>query len=102
MHGGSVKFNRLGVLFVRGQFKREIMQGQGVVWVPDGQYVRPIFVRVGLTDADDLMAEVQGEGLTEGMKIVTGQEESEAGSAGSNPFLPKPPNGGKGGPPPPM
>jgi HlyD family secretion protein len=90
-------------------------QGRGVVWVPEGQYVRPILVRVGLRDADDLMAEVQGEGLAEGIRVVTGQEEGEAESAGgtsqekgeaesgnTNPFLPKPPNRGKGGPPPPM
>jgi HlyD family secretion protein len=90
-------------------------QEQGVVWVPEGQHVRPIPVRVGLRDVDDLMAEVQGEGLAEGMKVVTGQEESEAESAGStaqagggaesggtNPFLPKLPRRGRGGPPPPM
>jgi len=88
-------------------------QERGVVWVPEGQYVRPIFVRVGLSDGDDLMVEVQGEGLAEGMKVVTGQEEGEseetmepgkaqAESAATNPFLPKPPNRGKGGPPPPM
>ncbi|HSW44653.1 MAG TPA: efflux RND transporter periplasmic adaptor subunit [Phycisphaerae bacterium] len=74
--------------------------GHGVVWAPEGQYVRPIFVRVGLSN--DLVTEVEGEGLEEGMKIVTGQEEGEAESGNTNPFLPKPPNRGKGGPPPPM
>jgi len=75
-------------------------QERGVIWVPDGQFVRPLFVRVGLSD--DLMIEVQGEGLTEGTKIVTGREEAGTESAGSNPFLPKPPSHKKGGPPPPM
>jgi HlyD family secretion protein len=73
---------------------------QALVWVPEGPFVRPILVFVGLSD--DLMTEVQGEGLAEGAKVVTGQEEGEAASAGSNPFLPKLPRGGKGGPPPPM
>jgi len=94
----------------RGDAER---QEQGVVWVPQGQYVRPIFVRVGLSD--DIMTEVEGEDLAEGMKVVTGQEEGESQSAGSagqgqggaesggtNPFLPKIPRRGKGGPPPPM
>lgn len=73
-----------------------------VLWTPDGPYVKPVFVRVGLTD--DVMTEVQGEGVVAGMKVVTGQEEAEAAAAtsSSNPFLPKPPNRGKGGPPPPM
>lgn len=80
-------------------------QSEGMVWVPDGQFVRPIFVRTGLSD--DFMTEVQGEGVAEGLKVVTGLDESSAASAGnsggSNPFLPKPPSGGrKNGPPPPM
>ncbi len=75
-------------------------QEQGVVWVPDGPYVRPVFVRVGLTD--DVMTEVQGAGVAEGVNVVTGQDEGETASTGSNPFLPKIPRGGKGGPPPPM
>ncbi len=74
--------------------------GQGVVWVADGRLVRPVFVRLGLSD--DVMTEVAGEGLTEGTKLVTGLEEVTSASASTNPFLPKPPNGGKGGPPPPM
>jgi len=73
---------------------------QGVVWVADGRLVRPIFVRLGLSD--DVMTEVAGEGLTEGTKLVTGLEEVTSVSASTSPFLPKPPNGGKGGPPPPM
>ncbi len=72
-----------------------------VLWTPDGPYVKPVFVRVGLTD--DVMTEVQGEGVVAGMKVVTGQEEAEvAATSSSNPFLPKPPNRGKGGPQPPM
>lgn len=79
-----------------------ITAGQtGTLWVAEGRYVRPLFVRVGQTD--DVMTEVEGDGLTEGVSVVIGQDEAQAdsASAGSNPFLPKPPNGGKGGPPPP-
>jgi len=76
---------------------------QGVVWVPEGAFVRPVFVRLGLTD--DVTTEVTGEGLAEGTKVVTGQEEAATATTGttthSNPFLPKPPSAGKNGPPPP-
>ena len=71
-----------------------------VVWVPEGQFVRPVFVRTGLSD--EVATEIWGDGLSQGTKIVTGQDEVEAGSDGSNPFLPKIPRGGKGGPPPPI
>jgi len=76
---------------------------QGVLWTPEGRFVRPVFVRIGPTD--DIMTQVQGEGLTENLPVVTGQIEIGAASrsaAGSNPFLPKPPKGGRRGPPPPM
>jgi HlyD family secretion protein len=76
--------------------------GQGVVWVLDGEFVRPVRVRVGVTD--DEVTEVEGEGLSEGLEIVTGQEEQQSttDTGTSNPFTPKIPRGGKGGPPPPM
>lgn len=72
---------------------------QGILWVPEGRYVRPVFVRTGLSDED--MTEVEGEGLVEGMEVVTGQQEiQETSAGGSNPFLPKFPRMGKRRPPP--
>jgi HlyD family secretion protein len=68
----------------------------GVVWVPAGAQVRPLSVRVGLSDG--LRAEVEGDGLAEGMEVVTGVETQSAGPAATkSPFatnLPKPPPGG--------
>lgn len=76
-------------------------QEQGILWVAEGQHVRPIFVRIGLSDED--MTEVEREGLIEGMEVVTGQPETQETSAGgSNPFLPKFPRTGARRPPPPM
>lgn len=73
----------------------------GIIWAPEGSYVRPIVVRLGLTD--DVMTEAVGVGLTEGMKLVIGQEQVARESAVStNPFLPKLPSRGRRGPPPPM
>jgi len=68
-------------------------QGQGkrapaVVWVPDGEYVRPLQVQAGLSDG--ATTEVEGKGLAEGMKVVTGVQTGSAGQAGvTNPFTPK-------------
>ena len=91
-------------------------EGTGVVWALSGNLVRPIPVRVGITDGT--MTEVQGEGLAEGIEIVTSIQSGPAApsissSEGStttqsdtkNPFLPKmpaPPKGGPRGGPPPM
>jgi HlyD family secretion protein len=66
---------------------------RGVVWAPEGAYVNPVRVRVGLTDG--VSTEVVGEGLTEGLEVVTGLQSREAGTAAtSNPFAPKIPSGG--------
>ncbi len=71
----------------------------GVLWVGYGRFVRPIRVRVGLTDG--VMSEVKGEGLGEGMEVVIGMQERPSGNIQStNPFVPKPP-GRQAGPPPP-
>jgi HlyD family secretion protein len=61
---------------------------EGVLWVMDQQQFRPIRVRTGLTDG--LMTEVEGEGLTEGLEVVIGQETvSAAASDTTNPFAPR-------------
>jgi HlyD family secretion protein len=65
----------------------------GVLWVAEGSYARPIRVSAGLTDG--AQTEVLGEGLSEGMKIVTGlQTQNNAPAAASNPFTPKFPGRG--------
>jgi len=78
---------------------------RGVVWAVQSRYVRPVPLRVGLTD--DVMTEVEGEGLTEGLVVVTALQTGSPRQAGSetettNPFAPKlppRPGGGRGGPP---
>jgi len=44
----------------------------GILWIPDGEKVRPLRVRLGLTDG--AMTEVEGDSLIEGLEIVTGQQ----------------------------
>ena len=69
---------------------------RGVLWVTEGVLVRPFPVRAGLSDGS--MTEVQGEGLTEGMSIVTGlQTPNNSRTDTKNPFTPQFP--GRGGRP---
>jgi len=67
---------------------------RAALWVPDGDYVKPIRVQQGLSDG--AYTEVQGEGLTEGMRIVIGVEsQTNNQDVATNPFTPKfPPRGG--------
>ena len=61
----------------------------GRLWVQDGDFVRPIRVRVGLTDGS--VTEVSGTNVKEGMQVVIGEESAAAAAGGSeaNPFLPQ-------------
>jgi HlyD family secretion protein len=68
-----------------------------VLWLADGARVRPLAVRVGLADA--AVTEVEGDGLSAGLAVVTGVDAAASAAAGAtkNPFtptLPKPPGGG--------
>jgi HlyD family secretion protein len=67
---------------------------RGMLWVAEGAYVRPIRVRIGLSDGAN--TEVEGENLSNGMKIVVGLDTN--GNTGStqttNPFVPQFPRKG--------
>jgi HlyD family secretion protein len=66
----------------------------GIIWVAEGEHVRPIRVNLGLTDGTN--TEVEGNGLTEGLEVVTGFETQASGqTTTTNPFTPKFP--GRGG-----
>jgi HlyD family secretion protein len=68
----------------------------GVVYAAAGRYVRPIIVKVGLSNGS--LTEVTGEGIAEGTEVVTGVETAvPAGSTGlNNPFTPKLPSPPRG------
>jgi HlyD family secretion protein len=78
----------------------------GMVWVIEGERVKPPPVRVGLTNG--ILTEVEGPGLVEGLRVVTGAEvAAEQGAPGGrerseavSPFTPQMPRRtGGGGPP---
>jgi len=59
-----------------------------VLWALEGQYVRPIRVKVG--QSDGTLTEVEGEGLEQDQKVVTGVEtQSRDEVNASNPFTPQ-------------
>jgi len=61
---------------------------QGFMWTPDGSYVRPIKVRVGLSDGTN--TEVQADDLKEGLEIIVGEQRQGAADSGTtNPFAPQ-------------
>jgi HlyD family secretion protein len=63
------------------------------LWLPVGDYVRPLEVKVGLSDGS--MTEVAGEQLAEGLEIVTGvQLQAGTQTSTSNPFTPSFSRGG--------
>jgi len=62
-------------------------QTHGVVWVEQGQFVRPVKVKLGLSDG--ARTEVIDGDLKEGDVVVTGDALITGGDSGSNPFAPQ-------------
>jgi HlyD family secretion protein len=58
----------------------------GVVWVKDGEFVRAVEVKTGITDG--VNTAVTTDGLREGQEVVTGESSEMAQAATLNPFLP--------------
>jgi HlyD family secretion protein len=64
------------------------VRNQGVVWVEDNGYVRPVLVKTGATDG--VKTEVTGDDLKEGMKVVMGEvRQADASAKTVNPFQPQ-------------
>jgi HlyD family secretion protein len=76
---------------------------RGVLWLPEGSQVRPLRVRLGLTDG--ALTEVDNPELKEGTLVVVGEAEAVADNGkpapGGSPFLPQPFKKGGSPPPPP-
>ena len=66
-------------------------RARGIVWVKDGAYVRPIVLRVGLSDGTytEVLSSRQTK-LEEGTQIVTGElHPDEVATGATNPFVPQ-------------
>ncbi len=62
-------------------------QNQGQLWTPDGAFVRPVDVTVGLTDGSN--TEVSGDKLAEGMTVIIGEQQTATAADSVNPFTPQ-------------
>jgi len=60
---------------------------RSVVWIKDGQFVRPVDVSIGPTDSS--FTEVSGQGVKEGMEVVVGENIDANSGDERDPFLPK-------------
>ncbi len=68
----------------------------GVLWVKDGDYVRPVRVQLGLSDSID--TQVSGSELSEGMEVVFGENTARTNAeVTTNPFAPQFFRGGRRG-----
>lgn len=65
----------------------------GTVWILVGEEIRPLEVQVGLKDGTN--SEISGEGVTEGLQVVTGEIRRTEEVGGKSPFAPQ--FGGRGG-----
>jgi HlyD family secretion protein len=67
----------------------QVEQASGTVWVPEGSQVRPIRVRLGLSDGS--LTEVASAQLKEGLPVVVGEVQKTASQAeaGGSPFTPQ-------------
>jgi HlyD family secretion protein len=60
----------------------------GVVWIQQGSYVRPINVKVG--SSNGTQTEVQSGELKKGLRVITGRQQQQTTETGTtNPFVPQ-------------
>jgi HlyD family secretion protein len=60
---------------------------RGTVWVKDGEFVRPVTVKIGWSDGN--VTELRDDTLPEDTQVVTGESRLATNDAASNPFAPK-------------
>ena len=60
--------------------------GQGVIWLKDGEFARPVAVKVGISDGSSTA--VIADNLKDGEEVVIGEAPASAQSAAKSPFLP--------------
>jgi HlyD family secretion protein len=64
---------------------------EGMVWVQDGKFVRPIHVSIGVSDgANTEVSGIHGDELPEAAQVIVGDTITDTGvGAGGNPFIPQ-------------
>lgn len=67
--------------------KGEARERRGTIWLRDGEFVRPLEVKLGVSDGS--LTAATAEGLAEGQEVVTGEEAQSSAGGIKNPFLPQ-------------
>jgi multidrug efflux pump subunit AcrA (membrane-fusion protein) len=62
------------------------MGKQGIIWLKDGEFVRPVEVKVGTSDGSNTA--VAADNLKEGEEVVTGKTTGPEQGGTQNPFVP--------------
>jgi HlyD family secretion protein len=66
----------------------EFHNHHGIIWVQEGNYVKPIKVHTGLNDGT--MTEIESDEIKEGLRIITGeQQQTDTNTGTTNPFVPQ-------------
>jgi HlyD family secretion protein len=60
---------------------------QGTIWLKDGEFVRPLEVKVGTSDG--VNTAVVADSLQEGQEVVTGEATANSQATTKNPFVPQ-------------
>ncbi len=68
---------------------KKLKARRGTIWLADGDFVRPLEVKLGATDG--VNTAVTAENLAEGQNVVIGQLAEAAQSGTKNPFIPQMP-----------
>ena len=69
----------------------EVAQARGTIWIEQGKFVRPVRVKIGLSDGQ--FTEVEGKDLTEGQLAVVGEAVRDVASGSGtdrSPLMPQP------------
>ena len=77
--------NQKTVTFVPGDHHGK-KEHHGTVWIKDGEFVRPVDVKLGVTDRVDTA--VVSDDLKENSEVITGDIDPTGASAQANPFMP--------------
>ena len=67
--------------------KKGSKESRGTVWMKEGEFVRPVNVKIGTSDGSNTA--VAADELREGQEVVTGEIVATAQTGMKNPFLPK-------------
>lgn len=73
----------------KGKSDKKSNERMGILWLKDGDYVRPLEVKLGASDG--VNTAVVSEQLAEGLEVVAGETAETAQAATKNPFVPQMP-----------